>query len=208
VSLALSRAVAEMGIRDEAVLRAIAAVPRVLFVPEHLRGSAEADAALPIACGQSISQPYIVAYMTERLRLSGGERVLEVGTGSGYQAAVLAHLAREVFSVEIIPELAAAARTLLLERLALPNVWLRTGDGALGWPEAAPFDRIIVTAAAPEVPPELVAQLAPGGLMILPVGESAEAQRLRVLEKGMDGAVWERELLAVRFVPLTGAQAR
>jgi protein-L-isoaspartate(D-aspartate) O-methyltransferase len=134
--------------------------------------------------------------------------VLEVGTGSGYQAAVLAHLAREVFSVEIIPELAAAARTLLLERLALPNVWLRTGDGALGWPEAAPFDRIIVTAAAPEVPPELVAQLAPGGLMILPVGESAEAQRLRVLEKGMDGAVWERELLAVRFVPLTGAQAR
>jgi len=131
--------------------------------------------------------------------------VLEVGTGSGYQTAILAHLAEAVFSVEIVPELAERARALLVERLGLRNVRLRTGDGSLGWPEEAPFDRIIVTAAAAEVPPALVAQLAPGGRMILPVGADYDVQMLRVLDKGNDGAAVETDLLPVRFVPLVHA---
>jgi protein-L-isoaspartate(D-aspartate) O-methyltransferase len=126
-----------------------------------------------------------------------------VGTGSGYQTAILAHLAEEVFSVEIVPELAERARAVLLDALGLLNVRLRTGDGAEGWPEEAPFDRILVTAAAPEVPPALLAQLAPGGRMILPVGEQLDVQMLRVVDKGNDGASVESDLLPVRFVPLT-----
>jgi protein-L-isoaspartate(D-aspartate) O-methyltransferase len=192
-----------MGIRDPRVLAAIAAVPRALFVPEELRSHAEEDRPLPIGWGQTISQPYIVAFMTEGLRLAGGERVLEVGTGSGYQTAVLAHLAREVFSIEIVPALAERARATLIDALGFDNVFLRVGDGALGWPEAAPFDRILVTAAAPDVPPELVAQLAPGGRMIVPVGGQEEVQMLRVFEKGDDGVSFERDVLSVRFVPLT-----
>ncbi len=194
-----------MGIRDPAVLRAIAEVPRALFVPERMRGDANADRPLPIGFGQTISQPFVVAYMTEWLRLSGRERVLEVGTGSGYQTAILARLAAEVFSIEIIAPLAERARDVLLGTLGLRNVHLRVGDGAAGWEEAAPFDRIVVTAAAPEVPPALVAQLAPGGRMVLPVGDAPDLQVLRVVEKGNDGANVSTDLMPVRFVPLTGA---
>jgi protein-L-isoaspartate(D-aspartate) O-methyltransferase len=203
VSAALAAFLRASGIRDERVLAAMAEIPRELFVPERLREAAEGDHPLPIGFGQTISQPYVVAYMTERLRLDGRERVLEVGTGSGYQAAILARLADEVFSIEIVRELAARAREVLTEELGLRNVRLRTGDGARGWPEAAPFDRIMVTAAAPEVPPALVEQLAPGGRMILPVGESPDAQVLRVVDRGNDGVTVETDLLPVRFVPLT-----
>jgi protein-L-isoaspartate(D-aspartate) O-methyltransferase len=203
VTAALAAFLRHSGIRDERVLAAFAEVPRRLFVPEPLQESAEGDHPLPIGYGQTISQPYVVAYMTERLRLAGDERVLEVGTGSGYQTAILARLVEEVFSIEIVPELAARAREVLLDTLGLANVRLRTGDGALGWPEEAPFDRVIVTAAAPEVPPALVDQLAPGGRMILPVGESPEVQMLRVVDRGNDGVAIESDLLPVRFVPLT-----
>lgn len=194
-----------MGIRDPRVLGAVAELPRALFVPAPLRDEADADRPLPIGCGQTISQPFVVAYMTERLALRGFERVLEVGTGSGYQTAVLARLAAEVYSIEIVLELAARARAILEDEIGLTNVHLRTGDGAEGWPEAAPFDRIVVTAAAREVPPALVAQLAPGGKMILPVGASPEEQMLRVVERGDDGLNVSADLIPVRFVPLTGA---
>ncbi len=203
MSAALAGFLRDAGIRDERVLGAIAQLPRELFVPERLRGEADADRPLPIGCGQTISQPFVAAYMTERLHLAGAERVLEVGTGSGYQTALLALLAEEVFSIEIVPELADRAREILLGRLGLANVRLRTGDGTLGWPEEAPFDRIIVTAAAPEVPPALAQQLAPGGRMILPIGEELDVQMLRVLERGNDGPNAEADLLPVRFVPLT-----
>jgi protein-L-isoaspartate(D-aspartate) O-methyltransferase len=186
------------------VLAAFAEVPRRLFVPERIQDDADADRPLPIGYGQTISQPYVVAYMTERLALTGAERVLEVGTGSGYQAAILARLAAQVFSVEVVPELAERAREVLAA-LGLTNVRLRIGDGALGWPEEAPFDRIIVTAAAPDVPAALVDQLAPGGRMILPVGPELDVQMLRVIDKGNDGANLETDLLPVRFVPLTHA---
>jgi protein-L-isoaspartate(D-aspartate) O-methyltransferase len=205
VSEALSTFLRRAGIRDERVLGAFAQVRRELFVPERYREDADADHPLPIGWGQTISQPFVVAYMTERLRLSGPERVLEVGTGSGYQTAILALLAEQVFSIEIVAELAERARALLVGTLGLLNVRLRTGDGAQGWPEEAPFDRIIVTAAAPEVPPALVAQLAPGGRMILPIGEELDVQTLRVVDKGNDGASVETDLLPVRFVPLTRA---
>ena len=200
---ALAAFLREQGIRDERVLAAFAEVPRRLFVPEPLREAADGDHPLPIGHGQTISQPFVVAYMTERLRLAGQERVLEVGTGSGYQTAILARLAEEVLSIEIVPELAARAREVLLDELHVANVRLRTGDGSLGWPEEAPFDRIMVTAAAPEVPAALVAQLAPGGRMILPVGLSPEVQMLRIVDRGNDGVTAEADVLPVRFVPLT-----
>jgi protein-L-isoaspartate(D-aspartate) O-methyltransferase len=205
VSAALAAFLRDSGVRDERVLAAFADVPRERFVPEPLRAAADADHPLPIGHGQTISQPYVVAYMTERLGLAGHERVLEVGTGSGYQTAILARLAGEVFSIEIIPELAERSRDVLVRELGVANVRLRTGDGALGWPEEAPFDRILVTAAAPEVPPALVAQLAPGGRMILPVGAAAAPgfQMLRVIDRGDDGVNAEADLLPVRFVPLT-----
>jgi protein-L-isoaspartate(D-aspartate) O-methyltransferase len=193
------------GIRDERVLAAVARVDRGLFVPERYRAEADADGPLPIGFGQTISQPFVVAFMTERLELAGDERVLEIGTGSGYQTAILALVAREVFSVEIVPELAERAGGVLLETLRLENVRLRIGDGSLGWPEEAPFDRICGTAAAPVVPPALVAQLAPGGRMIAPVGEELGFQSLRLIEKGRDGANVETDVLPVRFVPLTHA---
>ncbi len=203
MSAELAAFLRQEGIRDERVLAAFAQVPRRLFVPERLEEDAEADRPLPIGFGQTISQPFVAAYMTERLRLAGGERVLEVGTGSGYQAAILAFLVEQVFSVEVVPELADRARELLLGKLGLANVRLRTGDGALGWPEEAPFDRIMVTAASPEIPSALVAQLAPGGRMIVPVGAQLDVQVLRVLDKGNDGANVQTDLLPVRFVPLT-----
>ncbi len=205
MSEALARRLAEMGILDPRVLDAFARVPRAAFVPARLRAEAELDRPLPIGFGQTISQPFVVAFMTERLELRGGERVLEVGTGSGYQTALLAALSREVYSIEIVPELAERARAVLLDELGLGNVRLRTGDGALGWPEAAPFERILVTAAATEVPPAWVAQLAPGGRMILPLGEADGDQVLRVVDKGNDGERVEADLLRVRFVPLVHA---
>jgi len=203
VSAALAAFLRQQGIRDERVLAAVAEVPRTLFVPEPLRGDADADRPLPIGHGQTISQPFIVAYMTERLRLGGNERVLEVGTGSGYQTAILARLVQEVFSIEVVPELAEPTQRLLNGVLGLANVRLRVGDGALGWPEAAQFDRVVVTAAAPVIPLALVAQLAPGGRMILPVGGEPDAQMLRLVDRGNDGVTVETDLLPVRFVPLT-----
>jgi protein-L-isoaspartate(D-aspartate) O-methyltransferase len=193
-----------MGIRDERVLQAVEQVPRQLFVPPPMRGESEADRPLPIGYGQTISQPYIVAFMTEALRLEGVERVLEVGTGSGYQTALLGLLAREVFSIEIVPELAARAAEVLLGPMRLGNVRLRVGDGRQGWPEEAPFDRIIVTAAPATIPEPLVAQLAPGGRMVIPVGADPEVQSLRLFQRGNDGVSATVDLLPVRFVPLTG----
>jgi protein-L-isoaspartate(D-aspartate) O-methyltransferase len=205
VSAVLAAYLRQSGIRDERVLEAVARMPRRLFVPERSE-EADADRPLSIGFGQTISQPYVVAYMTEQLRLAGHERVLEIGTGSGYQTALLALLAREVYSIEIVEALAARARRVLLETLALANVQLRTGDGTFGWPEAAPFERVIVTAAAREIPPALLLQLAPGGRMILPVGDASGVyQMLRVLEKGDDGTNVETDLLPVRFVPITHA---
>jgi protein-L-isoaspartate(D-aspartate) O-methyltransferase len=175
-------------------------------VPESLWAEADDDRPLPIGYGQTISQPFVVAYMTERLELEGRERVLEVGTGSGYQTAILATLAREVFTVEIVPELSERAHRVVVDALGLTNVRFRVGDGALGWPEAAPFDATLVAAATPEVPDALVEQLAPGGRMILPVGEQDFAgQVLRLVRRGNDGAVEREDLLGVRFVPLVSA---
>jgi protein-L-isoaspartate(D-aspartate) O-methyltransferase len=205
MSVALAGALRRDGIRDERVLAAVAQLPREAFVPEPLRDAADDDRPLPIGHGQTISQPFVVAFMTERLQLSGGERVLEVGTGSGYQTALLSLLAAEVYSIEILHDLAERAREVLLGRLGLANVRLRTGDGALGWPEEAPFDRVIVTAAAEAVPAALLAQLAPGGRMVLPVGATTDAQILRQIDRGNDGVLVERDLLGVRFVPLTHA---
>jgi protein-L-isoaspartate(D-aspartate) O-methyltransferase len=204
VSRVLATQLERMGIRDRRVLRAVEEVPRRLFVPPPMRSSAEEDRPLPIGHGQTISQPFIVAFMTEALRLGGDERVLEVGTGSGYQTAILSLLAREVFSIEIVPELAARASELLLRTLDLENVRLRVGDGRLGWPEAAPFDGIIVTAAPGAVPDPLREQLAPGGRLVIPVGADPDFQVLKLLERGDDGVSRETDLLPVRFVPLTG----
>jgi protein-L-isoaspartate(D-aspartate) O-methyltransferase len=204
VSEQLARDLARMGIRDERVLEAMASVPRSLFVPEPYQPRADGDHPLPIGFGQTISQPFIVAWMTEALELRGPERVLEIGTGSGYQAAVLARLCARVLSVEIIPELAARARATL-GALGIGNVEVRLGDGSGGIPGEPPFDRIIVTAAARAVPGPLVRQLAAGGRMVVPVGAPDDVQFLHLVEKRADGEVEDRELFAVRFVPLRSA---
>jgi len=192
----------ERGIRDERVLWAIAQVERRLFVPPALRLEADDDRPLPIGHDQTISQPYVTARMTEELGLRGGEKVLEVGTGSGYQTALLSLLAGQVLSMEVVPDLAARAAEVLLGALALENVRLRVGDGTLGWPEEAPFDRVLVTAAPEEVPEALFAQLAPGGRMVVPVGPADRVQELLSVEKGEGGRMSVREVLPVRFVPL------
>ena len=186
------------GVRDARVLAAMEKVPRHLFVPERLRGCAYADEPLPIGEGQTISQPYIVAYMTEALGLSPSDRVLEIGTGSGYQTAVLAELAGEVWTVEIVGSLSARARSVL-ESLGYGQVHYRVGDGSEGWPEAAPFEAIMVTAAAAEIPARLESQLGPGGRMIVPVG--TDYQELVLVRRDKKKFFRER-LLAVRFVPL------
>jgi protein-L-isoaspartate(D-aspartate) O-methyltransferase len=204
VSSSLARQLSRTGIRDPRVLSAIEQVPRELFVPPALRTEAEADRPLPIGHGQTISQPYIVALMTEALGLTGVERVLEVGTGSGYQCALLAFLAREVFSAEIVPELAARASEVLTGVLHLDNVHLKVGDGLRAWADVAPFDRVIVTAAPAEVPEALVRQLAPGGRMVVPVGGDPEVQTLKLVQRCNDGVTSQTDLLPVRFVPLTG----
>jgi protein-L-isoaspartate(D-aspartate) O-methyltransferase len=189
------------GVRDPAVLAAMRKVPRHEFVPEDLREAAYEDGPLPIGEGQTISQPYIVAYMTEKLELGGGERVLEVGTGSGYQAAVLGELASEVYTIEIVEKLARRAEKDL-ERLGYENIHVRHGDGYRGWPEKAPFDAIIVTAAPGRVPEPLVEQLAKGGRMILPVGDAY--QELILITRDDEGVVRRQRLIGVRFVPMTG----
>jgi protein-L-isoaspartate(D-aspartate) O-methyltransferase len=194
------------GIADKAVLRAMDEVPREHFVGTTFVDAAYADQALPIACGQTISQPYVVAYMTEKLAVEPNHKVLEIGTGSGYQAAILSRLAREVVSIERYRTLADSARTRL-ETLGYENVEVRLGDGFAGAPDRAPFDRIIVTAAAEEVPDALVEQLAEGGVMVLPLGPHEGAQMLVRLTKTKDGLKRE-ELIAVRFVPLLPGQAR
>ena len=185
---------------DERVLAAMGRVPRHLFVPAPLASLAYMDTPLPIGFDKTISQPFIVAVMTDLLDPQPDETVLEVGTGLGYQAAVLAELARQVWSVEVVEEFATAAEELL-RQLGYANVGVRVGDGSQGWPEHAPFDKIIVTAAADLVPPALIAQLRPGGRMVLPTGLS-EMQRLTVVEKDAAGEVELRELMDVRFTSL------
>jgi protein-L-isoaspartate(D-aspartate) O-methyltransferase len=186
------------GIRNEAVLQAMAKVPRHLFVPPEVRSRAYENTPLPIGLGQTISQPFIVAYMTEALEVTRDHTVLEIGTGSGYQAAVLAELAREVLSIEIVAPLADRARAALAES-GYRNVSVRTGNGYLGWPERAPFDRIIVTAAPESIPQALVDQLAVGGIMVVPVGTLF--QEMTIVTKSAKG-VAERRTLPVRFVPM------
>ena len=199
-------ALRKRGIGDAAVLRAMDEVPRDLFVERPFAESAYADQALPIACGQTISQPYVVAYMTEQLGVRPEHRVLEIGTGSGYQAAVLSRLAAQVVSIERYRTLAETARARLAA-LGYNNVEVRVGDGLAGLPDDAPFDRIIVTAAAETIPQSLVDALAPGAVMVLPLGPHSGPQRLVKLTKGEQG-IKQEDLIGVRFVPLLPGQAR
>ena len=193
------------GAIDPAVLDVMGEVPRHELVPADVRSMAYGDTPLPIGHGQTISQPYIVALMTSLVRPAKEHVVLEIGTGSGYQAAVLSRLAARVYSIEIVEPLAreAAAR---LKALGYANVTVRAGDGYKGWPEQAPFDAIVVTAAAPHIPQPLVEQLKPGGRMVIPVGSAPSSQDLMVVEKDHDGRARTRRALPIRFVPLTGEQ--
>lgn len=190
------------GIRDERVLAAMRTVPRHEFVPADMRHRAYQDTPLPIGEGQTISQPFIVAFMTEKLEPEEHEVVLEIGTGSGYQAAILSKLVKEVYSIEIVEPLANTAKEVL-DRLGYDNVHVRAGDGYAGWPDKAPFDAIIVTCAPDEIPQPLVDQLAEGGRMMIPVGEEYGVQELYLLEK-KEGKIEKRSVLPVRFVPMTG----
>jgi protein-L-isoaspartate(D-aspartate) O-methyltransferase len=206
----LVRRLIDQGVRDPRVLAAFARVPREFFVPEEYQDEADADHPLDIGCGQTISQPYVVAAMTEALQLAGRERVLEIGTGSGYATAILAEIlpvSAPIRTIEIIPELADRARRVLRE-LGYHNVEVRVADGALGWPEAAPFDAILVSAAPREVPAALLDQLAAGGRMVLPVGPSPEQQELQLWGRAPSGRLEKRGLMQVRFVPLTGSSQR
>lgn len=189
---------------NEAILQAMMRVERHEFVPEGSRSHAYRNHPLPIGYGQTISQPYIVALMTDLLELSTDDTVLEIGTGSGYQAAVLAELVERVYSIEIVEPLAKQVEERL-SRLGYDNVTTRLGDGYYGWEEHAPFDAIIVTAAASHVPPPLIAQLKPGGRMVIPVGGQFMTQYLLLIEKDENGEVTSRQITAVRFVPLTGS---
>jgi protein-L-isoaspartate(D-aspartate) O-methyltransferase len=193
--------IAARGIQDERVLGAMRTVPRHLFVPERSRHSAYQDGPLSIGQRQTISQPYIVALMTEALELEGHERVLEIGTGSGYQTAILSLLVCQVYTVERIPELAAKAQELFLF-LSYANISRRVGDGTLGWPEHAPFEAIIVTAASPDIPEPLTEQLAEGGRLVVPIGGSWSQSLVRVRKKS--GRLQCQELISVAFVPLIG----
>lgn len=188
------------GIKDYRVLSAMLKIERHLFVPETLRSSAYSDQPLPIGEGQTISQPYIVALMTDLLELKGGERVLEVGTGSGYQAAILAELAKEVYTIEIIERLASSAKNLLFD-LGYRNITVKAGDGYLGWPEVAPFDAIIITCAPDHIPKPLLEQLKEGGRMVVPVG--TYSQELKKIIK-RSGKIETTDIIPVIFVPMTG----
>ena len=191
----------DRGVSDERVIKAMNDVPRHLFVKESLRDLAYADGPLPIGHNQTISQPYIVAYMTEILQPDTHHIVLEVGTGSGYQAAILSKLVNHVYSIEIIPELGKEAANRL-DKLGYDNVTVKIGDGYNGWEEHAPFDRIIVTAAPEQIPKKLVDQLKSGGLMVLPVGKTSFGQDMRVVKKDKTGQVTIQETIPVRFVPM------
>jgi protein-L-isoaspartate(D-aspartate) O-methyltransferase len=192
---------------DPAVLKTMGTVPRHFFVPEEQRGAAYRDRPLPIGYGQTISQPFIVALMTDLINVGPSDVVLEIGTGSGYQAAVLSPLAAKVYSIEIIPELGQRAAARLAE-LRFDNVEVKVDDGYYGWPAHAPFDGIVVTAAASHIPPPLVEQLAKGGRMVVPVGGPFATQFLMLVEKRRDGSITTRQLLPVSFVPLRGGRAR
>jgi len=193
------------GIKDPRVLAAMAKVPRHLFVPEAQKPHAYEDRPLPIGLGQTISQPYVVALMTEAVRIKPGDKVLEIGTGSGYQAAVLSEITPKAFTIEILPALADAARKRLRE-LGYPTVQVKTGDGYLGWPQQAPFDAIIVTAAPGKIPPKLVEQLKEGGRMVVPVGER-DKQRLTLVEK-QGGKLKITNLAPVAFVPMVHGETK
>ncbi|MBU1155888.1 MAG: protein-L-isoaspartate(D-aspartate) O-methyltransferase [Proteobacteria bacterium] len=202
----VARQLAARDINDQRVLAAMGRVPRHEFVPTQMRGQAYNDHPLPIGQGQTISQPYIVAFMSQAVRVKPGDKVLEIGTGSGYQAAVLAAMGAKVYSVEIIPDLAAQAEARL-KRLGY-TVRVKVGDGNFGWPQEAPFDAILVTAAAKRIPPKLVEQLKPGGRMILPVGQEPWAEELVLVVKDAQGKVSQHSLMAVRFVPLVGGDQK
>jgi protein-L-isoaspartate(D-aspartate) O-methyltransferase len=189
------------GIRDPAVLSAMRRVPREAFVPKDLHDEAYADNPLPIGKGQTISQPYIVALMTELARVGKDSVVLDVGTGSGYQAAILAEMCQKVYSIEIIPGLSEIALGHL-DRLGYRNVYIRVGDGSKGWPEHAPYDAILVAAAPDHIPPALVEQLKTGGRLVVPVGAVAACQHLLLIQKHEDGNVTQEKIIPVRFVPL------
>lgn len=197
----VARQIRDRGIRDERVLNAMRTVPRHLFVPTDLVPRAYSDEPLPIGDEQTISQPFMVAAMAEALSLEGHERVLEIGGGSGYQAAVLAQLAREIIAIEARPALAVAAADRI-DRLGYRNVNLKTGDGSGGWPPYAPYEAILVTAAAPSVPQPLLNQLSEGGRLVIPVGHDEHQELLRLVKK--DGRVSSQSLFACRFVPLVG----
>ncbi len=199
----VNKQIIRRGVRNEDVIRAMMTVPRHRFVPKGWVLMAYDDTPLPIGYGQTISQPYIVAYMTEILDLDKESQVLEVGTGSGYQAAILSCIAKEICTIEIIPELAESA-SLRLKKLDYQNVKVTCGDGYYGWPEHAPFDAIIVTAAAGHIPPPLLKQLKAGGRMVIPVGGPFMIQNLILVEKDNAGKITTRNLMSVRFVPLTG----
>ena len=191
-------------VRNPSVLRAMRETPRHLFVPESRWPQAYEDHPLPIGSGQTISQPYIVALMTELLEPKKDQKALEIGTGSGYQAAVLSHLVAQVYTIEIVPELAQAS-SARLKRLGYNNITVRQGDGYKGWPEQAPFDRIILTAAPPEIPKALLDQLKPGGKLVAPVGGSVFSQDLVVVDKDKDGKLRRRSVIPVMFVPMVRA---
>ena len=189
------------GINNEGVLKVMRSVERHKFVPKNYQDRAYSDGPLPIGYGQTISQPYIVAFMTEQLQVSSQHKVLEIGTGSGYQAAILGELAKHVYTIEIIPELAEGAKNIL-NSLGYNNITVRAGDGYKGWPDEGPFERIMVTAAPTDVPQTLVDQLAPGGRMIIPVGAQFLVQYLWVIEKDYQETVTKKKILPVRFVPM------
>jgi len=191
------------GVANESVLEAMASVRRENFVPEELMRMAYADRPLPIGLDQTISQPFIVAAMTELIDPKPDHVVFEVGTGSGYQAAILSVLVKEVYTVEIVPELGEMSAERL-KRLGYDNVHVRVGDGYAGWPEHAPFDGIIVTCGAEKIPPPLIEQLKPGGIMVIPVGPFHDVQELMVIKKAADGSISKRSVMPVRFVPMTG----
>ena len=196
--------IVDRGVTDPLVVRAMKRVPRHLFVPEDQRAYAYGDYPLPIGQGQTISQPYIVAFMTEALKLKPNDTVLEIGTGSGYQAAVLSELVREVYSIEVVPDLGIQAQKTL-KKLGYDNILVRIGDGYKGWPEKAPFDAVIVTCAPEQIPVSLVQQLKEGGRMIIPVGKAGSVQKLiRAVKK--EGSLVAHEVMLVRFVPMVGGR--
>jgi protein-L-isoaspartate(D-aspartate) O-methyltransferase len=188
---------------NASVIKALGNVPRHLFVPEHSQHDAYLNRPLPIGKGQTISQPFIVALMTDLLEVDESSKVFELGTGSGYQAAILAELVKEVYTIEIVKSLGEKAAELLAS-LGYANVHVRVGDGFFGWPEQAPFDGIIVTAAGIDVPPALIEQLKPDGKLVIPVGEQYAVQHLLVITKHADGSLTQKNVLPVRFVPITG----